>query len=129
MPTLEDRLDAIEALVVAAPPALSVNALWERVKLGNAANAELTRTLLPWETQRSEGRPPRFIRRSAAGRNDYTVHVPEGTIGETRYHIGADSYAQPKIQLRIECDPADTTRVMRLADLVFAIAGFRLEGE
>jgi hypothetical protein len=129
MRTLEDRLTALETLVTAAPPALSVDTLRERVKLGDAAKVELSRTLLPWKAEHSEGRPPRFFRRSADGRNDYRVYVPEGIIGETRYHIGADPYAKPQIQLRIECDPADTARVMQLADLVFAIAGFRLEGE
>ena len=129
MRTLEDRLTALETLVTAAPPALSVDTLRERVKLGDAAKAELSRTLLPWQTQNVTNSPPRFYRTSADGSNSYTVFVPAGIIGETRYHIDADPYTKPQIQLRIECDPADTDRVMRLADLVFAVAGFRLEGE
>ena len=129
MRTLEDRLTTLEALVTAAPPALSVATLQERVKLGDAAKAELSRTLLPWQTHSVTGSPPRFYRTSADRRNSYTVFVPAGIIGETRYHLGSERSASPQIELRIECDPADTARVMQLADLVLAIAGFRLEGE
>lgn len=122
--SIETRLAAIEALITAAPPAVSVETLLERVRLGEAATKELTRALSPWKEEQSQSQPTRFHRQSVNGRNHYVVHVPHG---ETVYHISSDSYANPKIATRIDCDPADSARVMELADMIFAIAGFRLE--
>lgn len=125
--TLVERLEAIESLLTAAPPAVSVDTLIERVRLGGEAKVELARTLRPWGVHKSSpGSPDRFHRYSAGTGESAALYVPEGA-GETRYILLVGTYAHPSIRTKIDCDPADTERVKQLADVILAIAGHRLE--
>lgn len=123
---IEQRLSALEALNKAAPAAVSVDTLLERVKLGKEATAELSRTLKSWSRhEESDGRPPRFFRYCHRD-SGASLYVPQGIRGETRYHLTCEADGQ-KLAIRIECDPTDTARVLQLADVALAIGGFRLE--
>ena len=125
--TLEERLSSVEALLTAAPAAVSVDTLIERVRLGKEAQVELARTLRPWDVHKSGiGSPDRFYRNSAGTGESAALYVPEGT-SETCYLLVVGTYGNPSIRAKIDCDPADTERVRQLADVILTIAGHRLE--
>ena len=116
MRTLEDRLTALETLVTAAPPALSVDTLRERVKLGDAAKAELSRTLSPWAAKES-GEYATLYREAMSGTTE--VSLNRFGVLTVRRQFG--------LELRWEVGTQDRSEMIRRADLLLVVAEYRLE--
>ena len=116
MRTLEDRLTTLEALVTAAPPALSVATLQERVKLGDAAKAELSRTLSPWAAKES-GEYATLYREAMSGTTE--VSLNRFGVLTVRRQFG--------LELRWEVGTQDRSEMIRRADLLLVVAEYRLE--
>ena len=116
MDTLESRLTALEALTTAAPEALSVATLQERVKLGDVAKTSLERTLRPW-TAKEGGEYPTLHRDAVAGAT--TVSLDRFGTLTVRRQFG--------LELRWEVGTEDRSEMIRRADLLLTMAQFRLE--
>ena len=115
MKNFGDRLTALESLVTAAPPAVSVATLLERVRLGEVAKAALERTLSPWDRSTTN-----ILRRhSLAGRTSVELTARPYML-TVRYHMSA-------LDSRWPLGTDETEEAERRSDLLLAMAGFRLE--